>query len=117
MKLINTFKYLIDVDGNSNAWSSLFLKLLSGSVVLKVESEDGYKQWYYDRLIPWQHYVPVNKDLSDLQEKLDWLRDNDDRAKKLAKLGKDFAFDISFEKELANSLDLIKNNLVIPKAK
>lgn len=117
IKLINTFKYLIDVDGNSNAWSSLFLKLLSGSVVLKVESEGKYKQWYYDRLIPWQHYVPVNRDLSDLHEKLDWLRDNDDKAKKLAKLGKDFAFDISFEKELANSLDLIKNNLVVPKAK
>ncbi len=117
IKLINTFKYLIDVDGNSNAWSSLFLKLLSSSVVLKVESEGGYKQWYYDRLIPWQHYVPVDKDLSDLKEKLNWLRVNDEKAKKIAKLGKDFAFDISFEKEFANSLSLIKNNLITSEAK
>ncbi len=112
IRIIHSFKYLIDVDGNSNAWSSLFLKLLSGSVVLKVESAGGYRQWYYDRLIPWQHYVPVNKDLSDLQEKLIWLRDNDQEARRMANSSQDFAFQTSLEKELFDGINLIKENLI-----
>ncbi len=112
IKLINSFKYLIDVDGNSSAWSSLFLKLLSGSVVFKVESVAGYRQWYYDRLIPWQHYVPVDKDLFDLQEKLIWLRDNDQEAQRIAKYSQDFAFQTSFEEELFDGINLIKKTLI-----
>ncbi len=111
IKLINTFKYLIDVDGNSNAWSSLFLKLLSGSVVLKVESEGGYKQWYYDRLIPWQHYVPVNKDLSDLIEKMYWLILNDKTSKAIAKNGKEFAESMLFSSEINLAIENILRNL------
>ncbi len=111
IKLINTFKYLIDVDGNSNAWSSLFLKLLSGSVVLKVESEGGYKQWYYDRLIPWQHYVPVNKDLSDLIEKMYWLILNDKISKAIAKNGKEFAESMLFSSEINLAIENILRNL------
>ena len=30
------------------------------------------------------HYVPVAHDLSDLMEKIDWLRNNDEEAKKIA---------------------------------
>ncbi len=111
IKLINTFKYLIDVDGNSNAWSSLFLKLLSSSVVLKVESEGGYKQWYYDRLIPWQHYVPVNKDLSDLIEKMYWLILNDKTSKAIAKNGKKFAESMLFSSEINLAIENILRNL------
>jgi Glycosyl transferase family 90 len=110
IKTINTFKYLIDVDGNSNAWSSFFLKLLSGSAVLKVESLGGFKQWYYDRLTPWEHYVPINADLSDLEDKLNWLQDNDEIARRIANAGQDFALNIRFEKELLDTLNLIKKN-------
>lgn len=112
IKSINSFKYLIDIDGNSNAWSSLFLKLLSDSVVLKVESEGGYKQWYYDRLIPWQHYVPVNKDLSDLQEKLIWLRDNDQKAKKIVSSSQRMMASITFESQLSETIELLSRSLL-----
>ena len=43
-------KYNVDIDGNSSAWSGFFLKLLSGGVVLKIDS--AYRQWYYDLLVP-----------------------------------------------------------------
>jgi hypothetical protein len=42
------FRYLIDVDGNTNAWQSLYTKLLAQGCVIKVRSR--YRQWYYDRL-------------------------------------------------------------------
>lgn len=41
-------RYLLDLDGNSNAWSGLFWKLYSNSVVIKVQSP--YRQWYYGHL-------------------------------------------------------------------
>jgi len=41
-------------------------------------------QWFYDELVPWEHYVPVAHDLSDLFEKIDWLREHDDEARKIS---------------------------------
>jgi hypothetical protein len=60
---------IIDIDGNANSWDGLFWKLLSNSVVLKVESNNS--QWYYSQLKPWHHFVPVKADLSDLVEKVE----------------------------------------------
>jgi len=64
---------VVDVDGNANSWDGLFWKLLSNSVVLKVESP--HRQWYYSRIKPWKHYVPVKPDLSDLEEKVRFVLD------------------------------------------
>ena len=33
-------------------------------------------QWWYDRLIPWKHYIPVRSDLSDVKERFDWAEAN-----------------------------------------
>lgn len=54
---------LVDVDGNS--WSSRFTELLSvESVVFKQESE--YWDWFWPLLTPYEHFIPVKRDLSDL---------------------------------------------------
>jgi Glycosyl transferase family 90/Sulfotransferase family len=74
------YRFQIDIDGNSNAWG-LFLKLLMGSCVLKVMSE--WRQWYYDELKPWEHYVPVKNDLSDLENQIAWCLDHDDDAREI----------------------------------
>ena len=59
----------IDIDGNVNSWGLLW-KLLSGSCVLQVQSRR--MQWFHHLLQPWEHLVPVQADLSDLDTKLDW---------------------------------------------
>jgi hypothetical protein len=52
------YKYLLDIDGWSSAWSATVWKLYSGSVLLKVDSV--WKQWYYDDgFRPWIHYIPI----------------------------------------------------------
>ena len=63
----------IDIDGNVNSWGLLW-KLLSGSCILRVNSPR--RQWYHQRLKPWQHLVPVREDLSDLGEQLEWCRNH-----------------------------------------
>ena len=56
-------RYQLDLDGMASAWSALFWKLSSNSVVLKLKS--CWEQWFYDQLCPGTHYVPVGciKDL------------------------------------------------------
>lgn len=76
------YKYLINVDGNSCAWDSMFLKLKSKSVVFHVESDNI--QWYYEHLVPWKHYIPIKPDLSDLLLKFEWALLNDTTVKKMA---------------------------------
>jgi predicted Zn-dependent protease len=97
------FKYQIDVDGNTNAWAALFQKLYTGSPVLKVESPFGYRQWFYDALKPWRNYVPVAADMSDLIEKIEWLRANDDRARLIGERGRALAISMTHERELART--------------
>ncbi|SCV72165.1 BQ2448_4859 [Microbotryum intermedium] len=60
----NTYKYLMDVDGNG--WSGRFHRLMSTrSVVLKATA---FPEWYHERIEPWVHYVPVKLDYSDLYD-------------------------------------------------
>ena len=68
-------KFALDIDGNTNAWSNLFTRLLAGCCVIKIASPLGFRQWYYDELKPWQHFVPVRADLSDLREKIELVPD------------------------------------------
>lgn len=120
------YKFLLDIDGEVNAWSAYFWKLLSSSVVFKVNSH--YEQWYYHRLEPWKHYIPVAADLSDLLGKFNWAIENDDACCKIAQAGRQFALQMTYERELAHlrlsddvrqlfaSQSVIKaNNFVIPR--
>jgi hypothetical protein len=97
------YKYQIDIDGNSNAWAGLIQKLLTGGAVLKVESPRGFRQWYYDRLEPFENYVPVAADMSDLFEKIEWLKSHDGKAREIGENGRALAMSLDFESQLSAS--------------
>lgn len=80
-------KFAIVIDGFSNAWSACFKAMLMGCCVLRVDSPHGYEQWYYDQLRPYEHYVPIRADLSDLDTQINWIRQNDDQARAIAAAG------------------------------
>jgi hypothetical protein len=105
----NQYKYQIDIDGNSNAWSGLFQKLLSKSAVLKVSSPHGFQQWYYDRLIPWEHFVPVESGMMDLVEKTQWLVANDGKAMRIGPRGAEFASNLSYDLMMVEAIQNIRN--------
>lgn len=104
---LHRFRYLIDIDGNTSAWSGLFERLLSGSTVLKVESRRDFQQWYYPRLRPWQHYVPVRADMSDLVSKIEWLIGHDKEAEKIGQNARDLAYSIEYETELETAVETV----------
>lgn len=95
------FKFAIDIDGNSNAWSNLFTRLLMGCCVLKIASASGYRQWFYDDLKPWTHYVPVRADLADLHDIIGWCRTHPADCRQIAAQGEAFAMARDFGTEIA----------------
>ena len=92
--------YNVDVDGWSCAWTGYFIKLLAGSPVLKITSDRGFRQWYYDRLEPWRHFVPVAQDLTDLELAVNVLAARPDWAEEIGEHGKAFAQTLNFAEQL-----------------
>ena len=83
------YKYLIYVEGHCAANRYAFMMRM-GSVIIKVESMCVADQlWFFpllngDVTDPLCDHVPVKADLSDLQERLQWCRDNDARCQQIA---------------------------------
>jgi hypothetical protein len=88
-------RYQVDVDGESCAWVSLFLKLYSGSLVVKVQSD--WQQWYYDRLKNGENYIELKKDLSDLPALLDWISAHDQECKTIGEKAAALAKEVTYE--------------------
>jgi len=104
-------KFAIDIDGNSNAWSNLFTRLLLGCCVIKIGSKLGYRQWYYDDLRPWEHFVPVEPDMTDLIEKIEWCRTHQQECEEIAANGQQFATRRTYETEMQNAVERIERRL------
>ena len=78
------YKYLVYVDGHCAACRYGFMMRL-GSVILKVEPRQvADRMWYFPILQPYVDHVPVKSDLSDLEEKIRWCRENDDKCREIA---------------------------------
>ena len=101
-------KYAIDIDGFTNAWCNLMQRLKLGCCVLKVASPFGYKQWYYNRLIPWEHFVPISADLSDLRERIDWVKSHPAETRDIARQGQILAKNLTFESETVYAVRAIE---------
>lgn len=52
------YRYLLDIDGMVSAWSGLYWKLMSGSVVVRAPTH--WEQWYHADLRPDAHYVQLD---------------------------------------------------------
>ena len=81
------YKYIIHVDGHVSAFR-LSYELSMNSVILIVKSK--WKLWYSDLLIPYEHYIPIKEDLSDIFEIIEWCRNNDNKCKNIAENAKKF---------------------------
>jgi Flp pilus assembly protein TadD len=103
------YRMQIDIDGNTNSWPGLFQKLLTGSPVLKVASPGNFRQWYYDRLVAWENYVPVEADMRDLVDKVRWLLSHDGEAREIGRRGAVLAGAMTYEAELEHAVATIED--------
>jgi len=109
---LSEWMFHVDIDGNTNSWPGLFQKLLSGGLVFKVASPGGWRQWYYDRLQEYVHFIPVASDLSDLVSKVKFYLYNLAEAERIATASQDLAFGLSYCGEILAALEVIEDAII-----
>ena len=83
MKKHPRYRYVMDIDGNCAATPRLPLLMHTQSTIFKNMTPSI--QWFYGRLKPYVHFIPVAEDLSDLLLQLQWAHNHDKECKKVAK--------------------------------
>ncbi|KAL3045793.1 protein O-glucosyltransferase 1 [Trematomus bernacchii] len=81
------YKYLFNFRGVAASFRFKHL-FLCGALVFHVGDE--WQEFFYPQLRPWVHYIPVQQDLSDVRELLQFVKENDDIAQEIASRGKEF---------------------------
>lgn len=75
------YKYLISIEGNDVATN---LKWIMSSKSLTIMPIPKVESWFLEsELKPWKHFVPINDNLNDLEEKIEWCNDNQKECKEI----------------------------------
>ena len=80
--LVKRYSMLIDIEG-AGPYSARLKTLLWSHRPLLIVDRPG-KEYFFEFLKEWEHYIPVKRDLSDLIEKTKWCLDNYDNALQIA---------------------------------
>lgn len=98
-------KYIINIDGSVSAFR-LSHEMGMNSVILLVESK--YRMWFSHLMKDKREFILVKADLSDLVEKIQWCKDNDDACRAIANNAQAF-----YQKHLSKRaiLDYMKDQL------
>lgn len=81
------YRYLLNFDGVA---ASFRLKnvLACGGLVFYVEPR--WEEFFYSKLVPGEHYVPLSLDVEEAARTVEALRADDARARRIARNGRDF---------------------------
>lgn len=100
------YKYQLNIDGTVAAYR--FGYLLAGNALV-FKQDSTFYEYFYKKLKPMHHYVPINRDLSNLVEKIQWAKENDDIARKIAQQAQQFANEnLTPDKVLCYHVTLLK---------
>ena len=102
------YKYLIDIGGNGYSGRLKYL-LFSKRPLLLVDR--NYIEYFYNDLIPYVHYIPVNMDLSNLLEQVEWMKLNDDKCTEMANNAFEFAMNYFTEDKLLERIHYVYQNI------
>jgi hypothetical protein len=86
--LVKTYSILLDIEGYGYSGRLKFL-LFSQRPLLVVDRP--HKEFFFEFLKPWVHYIPVKRDLSNLIEIVLWTKNNYSEALKIAGAAAEFA--------------------------
>lgn len=80
---MSKFKYQIDYGGGGGTtWQGTLTKLQMPGVLFHHETPT--KDWFYDMMEPWVHYIPVGTDLADLWVRYTWAQEHPDKAEAIS---------------------------------
>ena len=105
MKELLQYKYLLSVEGNDVATN---LKWILYSKSVPFCPPFTMNSWILEeKLMPWRHYIPVNSDFSDLEEKVIWADHHPEHCEYVAKEGRIYMeqfLDLKTEKEIIHKI-------------
>jgi len=84
------YKYLFNFRGVAASFRFKHL-FLCDSVVFQVGNK--WLEFFYPAMKPWVHYIPVETDLSNVKELLEFAQNNDQVVKEIAERGRKFIWD------------------------
>lgn len=94
MEELLSYKAIIMLEGNDVS-SGLKWALFSNSVVMMPNPTKT--SWAMEELLePWVHYVPLEEDLGDVEEKMQWVLDHDMEAQAISHRGRLWIADLVF---------------------
>ena len=100
-------RYALEAEQPMTGSSALFASLLSGACLLRAAAPGAPRLWLHDRLVAWEHFVPVAADLSDLAAQVAWLQANDAAAQEMAGRGRAVALAAGYEAELGRAAKVV----------
>jgi hypothetical protein len=113
-KQMQKYKYQIDLGGmGGTTWVGTITKLAMPGLLFHHETPT--KDWFYDEIQPWIHYVPIRANLSNLHDMFVWAETHPEQARQIAKQGQEYArylvtnsrFQDTFDRLYAQRLGLI----------
>lgn len=103
-----TYKYIISIEGHDVATNLQWAMCSNSLTIMPVPTRES---WFLEScLIPWVHFVPINETMDDLEEKLEWCRNNDKRCQEIVKAANEYVSNfLNFEEEKDLASLVIKN--------
>lgn len=109
MRKLLQSKYLLSLEGNDVS-TGLKWMLASNSVVF-MHPPSALSYTMESKLVPYVHYVPVQRNGSDLLEQLDWAKKNDKHCKWISRQASVYMYNLWSSPQARKDLILIKNLL------
>jgi hypothetical protein len=97
------YKYLIDC-GAKGYSGRVKLLLHSNRPLFLVDRHQNKQEFFHRHLLPFEHYIPVKEDLSNLISQLDWAEENYDQALAIARNARRFALEHLNKQQVINYL-------------
>jgi hypothetical protein len=86
--VVKNNKYVIDIEGVGYSGRVKLLLHCGRPLFLQ---DRPLKEYYYQWLIPYEHYIPVKRDLSDLMEQYEWAESHPKEVEQIATNAQHFA--------------------------
>jgi len=94
-----SFKYIICLEDDYRSNPNLKWMLLSNSIVFMVSSLK-YRSWFMeDQLIPYIHYIPIQEDLSNIQDMVQWCELHPQQVQLIRERANLYVYDLLFSEE------------------
>ena len=83
------YKYLLNIGGGGGtSWKTTFWAMGMPGVLF--HHETPMRDSFFGKIEAWKHYIPVNEDLTDLDEQLNWAKANPEECKKISERASEF---------------------------